>query len=216
MKALMLVAAALSLAPARAALANDPPVRVKLSDDRVAVGDKERVRVRPDRDGYLVVLQLTEAGQVKVLFPVDPDDVNRVRGGKEVEIRSRGDREAFVATRAGTGTVLAARSDTPFNFAAFTTQHHWNAQALSPVGTKDGEAALVAVLDAMTRERYDYDVVNYTVRGGPGRNGYAGPYPGYWYTSAYDPWWPYYGPPFGYGFRANVIIPFGGRRGRRW
>lgn len=142
--------AVLALAPTRAALANDPPVRVKRSDDRLAVGEHQRVHVRAERDGYLVVLRLSEEGQVRVLYPLDPGDDNRVRGGKAIEVRSRGDREAFVVTKGGTGTVLAARSDVPFDFTAFAAQHHGNAEALAPVGTRDAEAAFVVAVDAMT------------------------------------------------------------------
>jgi hypothetical protein len=44
-----------------------------------------------------------------VLFPLEPQDDQRITGGKKYELKSRGGREAFVADdSSGHGTVLAA------------------------------------------------------------------------------------------------------------
>jgi hypothetical protein len=215
MRHIVLAASFLSLVPIQQMAAKDPPVRVTLSDVRLAQGDRERVRVKTSQDGYVVVLRMDEAGQVRFLYPVDPVDNNAVKGGKEFEVRSHGDREAFVVGgRPGAGLVLAARADTPFNFSPFMTGGHWNTDALVPTAGKDAEAALVNVLDRMTGAHYDYDALAYTVGLAAPPGVYAGPYfvP---YGSYYDPWFydPFYGPAF--GIRSTVVVPIGPRFGFR-
>jgi hypothetical protein len=215
--AALLFPPAVAAAPAARA---DPPVRVKLSDDFYARGERARVKVKTDRDGYLLVLQADPAGRVRVLYPLDPTDEGTIRGGKEFEVRSRGDREAFtVSDRAGGGIVLAAIADQPFRFEEFTRNGHWDYRALAARNVEpDPEAALLELVDRMAAGPYDYDLAHYTVSNRAYSRRYAGwhgpywrwgwypPYPGYW------DWW--YGPRFG----ATIIIPFGHRHewGRRW
>src|SRR2546429_1917163 len=96
---LMLSLVGSALAPANAASArvvsDDPPVKVWLNHDNYYRGDKARVNVRLDDDGYVVVLRADADGRVRVLFPLDPGDDAFVRGGETIEVRGRGDREAF-------------------------------------------------------------------------------------------------------------------------
>ncbi len=226
----MLVALTLSLllpatTPATvgaAARSDDPPIRIKLSDDAFARGDRARVRVKTAQDGYLVVLRADADGRVRVLFPLDPGDNSAVRGGREIEVRGRGDREAFtVDEREGSGTVLAARSVVPFRFDEFVRGGHWDYRALSApragddstqrVGG-DAEAALLDIVERMAGDNhYDYDVVRYAVSARAPVRRYAG-----WYGPWYDPfYYPVYGP--GFGFRTTIVFGrsrFG--RHRRW
>src|SRR6266700_7992387 len=121
---LMLSLVGSALAPANAASArvvsDDPPIKVWLNHDNYYRGDKARVNVRLDDDGYLLVLRADADGRVRVLFPLDPGDDDFVRGGRDFELRGRGDRETFfVDDVRGTGTVLAARSATPFRYDRF-------------------------------------------------------------------------------------------------
>ena len=79
-----------------------------------------RVKVRTAEDGYVVVLRSDAQGRVRVLFPLDPSDDDFVRGGRTLEVRGRGDREAFyIDDGEGSGVVLAARSAAPFKFEEF-------------------------------------------------------------------------------------------------
>ena len=195
----------------------DPPVRVKLSDDKLIVGERAKVYVQTATDGYLLVLRMDTQGNIRVLFPIDPTDNAAIRGGHRFEVRSRGDREAFtVSENRGGGVVLAVRADHPFNFAEFTTGRHWNAAALAPdSGTGgDPQAALLSIVDRMTDGRYDYDAANYTVGAGwYGHPAYAGWY-GPWYPGPYALWaWNpyYYGPRFGFGI---TVGPRGFGHGR--
>lgn len=220
-----LTAAFLAPMAALAVAASDPPVRVRLSDNVYVSGDHARVNVKTAKDGYLLVLRVDTEGRVRVLFPVDPGSPATVKGGKNIEIRGRGDRDAFtVSENSGAGLVFAARSDTPFNFAQFMTGQHWNLDALAPVDSSpDPEAAMLKLVDRMGDGHYDYDAEPYTVAKGVAHRpmnpmlfydpiyGY-GPYRGYpgAFYSGY-PW--FYGP--GFGMRTTVVIPlrhFGGRR----
>lgn len=193
----------------------DAPVRVSLSSTRLALGAKDKVKVKTAADGYLVVLQQDESGLVRVIYPVDPDDANTVRGGKEFEIRSRGDREAItVGTRTGSGAVLAAWSATPFDFSAFQSNGHWVVDSLNAQKGRDDESTLTGVVDRMTGGHYEYDIQRYTV-GVPNpprvytRPYFSGPYFGWYdpfYFGAFGPWPYYYGPSFGFG--ARIVVPF--------
>ncbi|HET7025809.1 MAG TPA: DUF4384 domain-containing protein [Gemmatimonadales bacterium] len=191
-----------------------PPIRVTLSNDSYASGDHARVYVRTAQDGYLVVLQMEPDGRVRVLFPVDPDDDAKVLGGHKYEVRSRGDRDAFtVVASSGSGMVLAARADSPFDLSAFVTHGRWDFRALTgsdSAGTAP-EDQLLDLVDRMTSGHYDYDDITYAV----GTSAYYyQPYPAYysygwrggwmggWYPGFYTPSW-YYGPRVRVGARVQ-------------
>ena len=192
----------------------ESPVRLRLSDEEYMIGERAKVRVKTDRDGYLVVLRMDGEGRVRVLFPVDPDDSSTIKGGKEYEVRSRGDRDAFVVDEPrGTGAVLAALSDQPFDFSGFIRGRHWDYRALADSATADdAEATLLDLVDRMSGGHYDYDLAKYTVletRRYPSHARFYGP-------AYYDPWYypavyPFYGSRFRFGFG----IGFGGFYGHR-
>ena len=144
-----------------AARADDPPVRVWLnSDGDYYRGDRAKVRVRLEEDGYLLVLQSDVDGHVRVLFPLDPSDDDFVRGGRDFELRGRGDRETFyIDDVRGTGMVLAARSPTPFRYDRFVRGDHWDYRALANDRVRDDpQAGLLDLVDAMAdlhRRRID-------------------------------------------------------------
>ncbi len=177
----------------------DPKVRVRLSEDALLTGDNAKVKVKTAADGHLIVLRMDSEGRVKVLFPVDPTDQDRVRGGKELEVRGRGDRDAFtVSERAGSGLILAARTDQPFNVAAFVTGDRWNVAAFVPdSGGRDPESALLSIVDRMTGGHFDYDVAAYHVGAPLPKNAYGtsrnAPSRYARYGSWYDPWFSPYG-----------------------
>src|SRR5919109_2603456 len=111
-----------------AAATDDPPIRIWIDNDgRFLRGDRARVHVRAEDDGYLVVLQADTEGHLRVLFPIDPTDDSFVRGGKKYEVEGRGGREAFdVGDRTGRGTVYAAVSRAPFRYDEFILADHWD------------------------------------------------------------------------------------------
>jgi hypothetical protein len=145
----------------------DPAIQVWLdSDARYERGDFARVFARTAQDGYLVVLHADTEGRVRVLFPLDPWLDDFVRGGEGIELRTRGDREAFlVEERDGSGIVLAAWSADPFRFDPYVRGDHWDYRALETGGVRsDPEVALLDVMHTMAAgRRYEYDVAPYLV-----------------------------------------------------
>src|SRR2546427_13232354 len=178
---------------------DDPPVKVWLNHDNYFQrGDNARVNVRLADDGYLLVLRADAEGRVRVLFPLDPSNDNFARGHETIEVRGRGDREAFfVDDREGSGLVLAARSTTPFKLDEFVRGDHWDYRVLDArQAGDDKEAALLDMVQRMTAEgRFDYDAVTYAV------------------TSArayYDSYYPHYtAVSFGYGWGSPYRYRYG-------
>jgi hypothetical protein len=186
--------------------ADDPPIRLKLSEETYARGDRAKVKVRAAEDGYLLVLRVDGNDRLRVLYPLRPDDPGEIRGGKEFEVRSRGDREAFVVDEGpGSGMVLAAWSAQPFRFDDFTRNGHWDYRALAGEKiTGDRETGLLDLVDRMSDGKYDHDIAHYTVE----EPGYVRHY-SWWH----DPWWGYpcfgctpwyYRPPWGFGLALGL------------
>lgn len=183
------------------ALADDPKVRVRVSEEVLHIGERAKVKVKTSSDGHLLVLRMDTEGRVRVLFPVDPTDSDQIRAGKELELRGRGGRESFVATeKAGSGVILAARTDTPFMLDGFVTGERWSSDAFIPESVpRDAEATLLSMVDRMTGGHFDYDVVSYSVSAALPRVAYgsANPYSRFgwaydpWYSSLYDPYFFY-------------------------
>ena len=146
---------------------DDVPVRVRLNHEQLEVGDRARVYIKTARDGFLVILHADPQGRVRVLFPVDPDADNFVRGGRELELRSRSDREALQIDAEGTGTVLAAFSVDAFQFDELTRNGHWDFLALGGPDEQvknDPLAGLLEIVNNMARDhQFDYDVATYVV-----------------------------------------------------
>src|SRR5712691_9137725 len=189
---------------------DDPPVKVWLNHDNYFQrGDKARVNVRLADDGYLLVLRADAEGRVRVLFPLDPSDDNFARVHETIEVRGRGDREAFfVDDREGSGLVLAARSSTPFKFDEFVRGDHWDYRVLDArQAGDDKEAALLDMVQRMTAEgRFDYDAVTYVVASA--RAYYDSYYPHYTAVSFGYGWgWPYRYR-YGYGLYSTCYDPF--------
>jgi len=170
-----LLLTSLTLAPAEPALTpasspmTEPAIKVwmnKRADLRR--GDRARVYVRPDLDGYLLVLHVEPDGRVRVLFPLDPYDDNYVRGARDYEIEGRGGREAFrVYDTDGTGTVFAAFSRDPFQFDAFVQGDHWDYRLLEQwrlTPDLDPETELTALTQQIASgTSYDYDLTTYFI-----------------------------------------------------
>ena len=89
--------------------AGNPPISVKLSEKEYLAGDHARVHVKAAEGGSLVVLRLDADRHISVLVPLNPGDDAMVKGGHEIEIRGRGDRDRTgtptKAMRPRTGTV---------------------------------------------------------------------------------------------------------------
>jgi Domain of unknown function (DUF4384) len=191
-------------------LRTDPPIQIWINNDqRFLPGDRAKVQVRTEDDGYLLVLHVDPEGYLRVLFPLDPDKDNFVRGGKKYEVRGRGDRQAFETDATGRGTVYAAVSREPFRFDGFVVGDHWDYRTLAPARlSSNPESELNELVRRMAQGDFDYDLLGYDVLD---RSTYASDYYPRYYGSIYDDPWcyrfscgrPYYGSPF------SVSIVFG-------
>jgi Domain of unknown function (DUF4384) len=191
-------------APDRPAAAphDDPPIQLWISSDRRFLpGERAKVEVRTEEDGYLIVMHVDPDGYLRVLFPLDPDKDNFIRGGKKYEVRGRGDREAFEADGKGRGTVYAAVSKEPFRFDGFVVGDHWDYRALAPSRLSNNpEAELNELVRRVAQGNFDYDLLSYDV---VERVVYAGDSPSLYRSWYDDPWCyhfscgrSYYGSPF--------------------
>ncbi len=154
--------------PAKPAVAatDEPPLRIWINNDgRFLRGDRAKVHVWAEDDGYLVVLQADTEGHLKVLFPIDPADDNFLRGGKKYEVKSRGGRDAFdVGDHTGRGTIYAAVSRSPFRFDEFVVSNHWDYRTLEPQQLpEDPESDLTDLVRRMAQGSFDYDLMSYYV-----------------------------------------------------
>lgn len=214
-------------APLPAAAGDDPPIQLWINRDRrFERGDRGKVHVRTEDDGYIVVLHADPDGRLRVLFPLDPGDDNFVRGGKKHEVEGRGGREAFqVHESNGQGTVYAAVSRDPLRFDEFVRGDHWDYKVLGSyaIDDRDAEPELTELVRRMAPGGFEYDLLTYDVyryNVAHGGSYYGGPfYPDhYYYTgychrfSSYDPFCDplYYGgrPGFGLAFSFGYGRPF--------
>ncbi|HEX6644588.1 MAG TPA: DUF4384 domain-containing protein [Gemmatimonadales bacterium] len=209
-----IVLSLLSVAPPPVAAQDDPAIRISLNNDRrFEAGDRAHVKVRVENDGFLVVVHADPDGRVRMLFPLDPDDDNFVRGNRTYEIRGRGDRESFsVDYESGEGAVYAAVSRDPFRFDQFTVNRHWDYDALNATRLpEDPEPELTELVQRMASGRFDYDYLTYDVYRRGSRDVVYGPTVvrsyyddcgGYYLSYRCDPY--YYSPS-----RFSVSIAFG-------
>jgi uncharacterized membrane protein YgcG len=150
----------------RSAGGDDPAVQIWISDNRrLLQGDHAKVQVRAREDSYLLVLHVDPDGHLRVLFPLDPNDDNFVRGGRKYEIRGRGGRESFTADDGkGRGTVYAAVSHDPFRFDQFVLGDHWDYRQLAPQPlSAEPEQELNELVRRMADGSFDYDLLTYDV-----------------------------------------------------
>ena len=176
-------------APVFAASSDDPPIRLWINERRFFPGDRAKVQVRTEYDGYLLVFHVDPEGRLRVLFPIDPDKDNFVRGGKKYEVRGRGGRETFEADGKGRGSVYAAVSRDPFRFDGYVLGDHWDYKALGPSRLADDpEPELNELVQRMAQSSFDYDLIHYEV---VDRSVYATQYYPRYYGSFYDDPWCY-------------------------
>jgi hypothetical protein len=197
------IAAGLAVLPAAAQTSDHDasvPVRLTLSQRWYVPGDYGRVWVRLASDAYLIVLHAEPDGHVRIVFPLDPSDNAYVHRDSTIEIRSRGDRDAFfVEDSSGTGTWYAAVSKKPYHFDPVTLSTHWDyGQIPHVLAVRDAEGDLTALVQRLSTGRFDYDIVQYHIsleRGerdiaaSPGGSGGAPPAPPPPPDNPDGPWW---------------------------
>ena len=145
------------------------PVRVTL--DRVTVAPSEPVRVFVDvaTPGHLLVLRAASDGRIEVVFPFDASEGTYVQAGS-YEIRPATRVTAFAATEPeGSGVVLAAVAQVPYEFHEFLRGGDWDGAALAGAGP--GTDVTGRLLDIVQRmlgpEYFHYDLAAYAVTRAP-------------------------------------------------
>jgi hypothetical protein len=145
----------------------DSPVSVRLllDHERYVPGSTGQVRVAIGRNGYLLVLYSDPTGHVRVAFPLDPASPSAVTKDTTIEIRSRGDRDAFIVDdSSGVGTWYAAISSQPFQFDSIQLSHHWDYRTIPRVrGPATAERELTEFVERIQSARFEYDIVNYSI-----------------------------------------------------
>ena len=167
---LILLAAlsAVGAAPASAAAADGPPVQIWMNRDRrFREGERVRLQIDAEVDGFLLVLNYEPDGRVRVLFPLDPRDDARVRAGRRYEVRDQGGETAFRAGPDGTGLVYSAISPDPWRFDDIVQGDRWDYDRLTINRASDNaEAELTELVQQLAGSGgFDYDVAGYRVYG---------------------------------------------------
>jgi hypothetical protein len=154
-------------APAASPPSDERPVHVWIdSPSPLFRGLPVRVYVQTSSSGNLIVLHRRTDGRIEPLFPTSPKAEAWVHAG-QYEIRSPGDRPAFVlAEPDGGGMILAALTSGPVWFDEFAHDASWNPDALvASWGGADGEGALTDIVQRMLGDgAFNYDILTYTVR----------------------------------------------------
>jgi len=154
-------------APVAAIPADERPVHVWIdTPSPLFRGLPVRVYVQTATSGNLIVLHRRTDGRIEPLFPASPKAEAWVHAG-QYEIRSPGDRPAFVlAEPDGGGMLLAALTSGPIWFDEFAHDASWNPDALvASWGGADGEGALTDIVQRMLGDgAFNYDILSYTVR----------------------------------------------------
>jgi hypothetical protein len=211
--------------PPEAAPSDRPPVRVWMNNDgRFREGDYVRLQVDADANGFLLVLQYDPFGRIRVLFPLDPRDDNRVGAGRRYEIRDDAGRYAFRADGEGPGLIYSAISPEPWRFDEVVADGRWDYDRLAIDNrSEDPEPEITELVQRLAGPGgFDYDVQDYRVYGSSGSRttvvyrdyGYD-PYrfcDWYWgcpglrfgISYGYDPY--YYG--YGYPYRSFYGYPY--------
>ena len=140
-------------------------VRLLLDHERYLPGSTGQVRVAIGRNGYLLVLYSDPTGHVRVAFPLDPADPATVTKDTVIEIRSRGDRDAFIVNdSSGVGTWYAAISSEPFQFDSIQVSHHWDYRTIPRVrDAATAERELTEFVERIQPGRFEYDIVSYSI-----------------------------------------------------
>jgi len=159
---------ALGASATSAAPTERPPLQIWMNNDRrFREGDRVRLQVDADVDGYLLVLNYDTDGRLRVLFPLDPRDDALVRAGRRYEVRGDDATAAFRAGGDGTGLVYSAIAREPWRFDDIVLDGRWDYARLSIDRDADNpEAAITELVQQLSGPGgFDYDLAGYRVYG---------------------------------------------------
>ncbi len=148
--------------------AEDAPIRLWMNNEgRFREGDFARVQVDAETNGFLLVLQYDTYGRLRVLFPMDPRDDNRVQAGRRYEVRDDGGQYAFRADGDGPGLIYSAISPDPWRLDDIVRDGRWDYDRIS-IGrdSEDPEREITDLAQNLAGPGgFDYDVQDYRVYG---------------------------------------------------
>ena len=135
-------------------------------DDPYHTGQRARVYLRADGDGFVTLFRVDTDGRVRVLYPRMPWEDNYVRGGDEFEVDGGGD-DFDIDDSPGVGYVFAVISADPFEYDPITNGDHWDYRVIANGRVRgDPYVALTDLAQRIVPEGYadwDYDIVPYYV-----------------------------------------------------
>jgi hypothetical protein len=142
------------------------------NDGRFREGDYVRIQVDAEANGFLLVLQYDPYGRLRVLFPLDPRDDNRVQAGRRYEVRDDGGRYAFRADGDGPGLIFSAIAVEPFRFDDVVADGRWDYSRLAvSESAEDPEPELTQLVQSLAGPSgFDYDLRDYRVYGSTSAN----------------------------------------------
>jgi hypothetical protein len=148
--------------PARRHDAGPPGIRLWTSHgETYRRGERVQVFFRTEQDAFVTVLRVDSDGRVRVLFPREPWEDNRVRGGYTYDVPNYGRHDAFVVDDdPGVGYVFGVASADPFRFEPFSRSNHWDLALASDGGRIHGDPyqALAEMVQRILPPDYaDYD-----------------------------------------------------------
>jgi hypothetical protein len=145
---------------------SDPPIQLWMNNNRrYREGERVKLQVDVESDGYLLVLHYDTDGRVRVLFPLDPRDNTQVRAGRRYEVRDENGEGAFLTGEDGTGLVLTALATEPFRLDEVVREGGWDYTRLSvSQDAEDPEQELAGLVGSLAGpDGFDYDIVSYQV-----------------------------------------------------
>lgn len=157
-----------SISPVPTAPPATAPIRLWMNNDgRFREGEYVRVQVDADADGYLLVLQYDTFGKLRVLFPLDPRDDNRVIRGRRYEVQDDGGRFAFRADGDGPGLIYSAITAEPWRLEGIVADGRWDNDRLTiNPDAEDPEPAITELVQRLAGPGgFDYDLLDYRVYG---------------------------------------------------
>jgi hypothetical protein len=195
-----------------------PQVQVWLDGKSLRYGEMIRPYAVTEPGAYLTVVRVTTDGDLRVLYPRQPQNQTRYRDGQFANDRLpiADGNAAFVREGTGNGFVFAIASYYRFNFSYYSTNGYWSTARLANAARYGSPFEIVRrfVEEIMEEsDSYSMDYVMYDVSSDGYRSRYASRYRGYAYSdyldlcyssfSVYNVYCRGYG--YGFGYRYPIV-----------
>ncbi len=168
-----------------------PRVQVWLDQKSYEYGDIIRPNVVSDPGAYLTIIRVTTDGDLRILYPRQPQNQTRYRDGQFASDRlpGAGDPATYVKESAGSGFVFAIASYYRFDYSYYSSNGWWSTARLASAGRYGSPFQIVRrFVDEIMNESssYSMDYVMYDVNSNYYRSRYASRYRGYSFNDYLD------------------------------